>query len=448
MTHLKERWEGVSLSGDYTLEQWLSGDERAAFFQTSVGPGGRRAIVKLVPESAGGNGLLDLWERTRQLRHPNLIELMDCGCADQSGEVVYYAVSEAPEDTLTAALSRSPLDQMESREVLDSVIQAIRYLHAQGMAHGEIDSDHIFAVGDRVKLSTDALHEADTSSVCREDVRLLGELWQQSLMPASSKSAEIAAHAADRNPQTRWTLAEISAALEPLTPMAPPEPEPTPVLQPTPEPAAPEPLAAALPVSEQAAPLPPAPTREERPILPPPRHPREEEPPASRPVPKWIFAATGALLFLILALTWTRSADVHTAAPPAPVSLPPETPEPVAAPKVASPNAASPKAIAPKLPPPETPRPASPKPSQTSGKEIWRVIAFTYRTRDAAAKKVKQLNEHHPGINATVFSPTEKTGYYLVSLGGRMTYDQAVRLQRTARGKGLPRDLYVQNYSK
>jgi hypothetical protein len=79
---------------------------------------------------------------------------------------------------------------------------------------------------------------------------------------------------------------------------------------------------------------------------------------------------------------------------------------------------------------------------------MWRVIAFTYRTRVAAEKKVQQLNQYHPGLNATVFSPKDKSGYYLVSLGGRMTHEAAVRVQRSARGKGLPRDLYVQNYSQ
>ena len=79
---------------------------------------------------------------------------------------------------------------------------------------------------------------------------------------------------------------------------------------------------------------------------------------------------------------------------------------------------------------------------------MWRVIAFTYRTRAAAAKKVQQLNQYHPGLNAAVFSPKGNGGYYLVSLGGRMTKEEAVRLQHSARGKGLPRDLYVQNYAE
>jgi len=47
-----------------------------------------------------------------------------------------------------------------------------------------------------------------------------------------------------------------------------------------------------------------------------------------------------------------------------------------------------------------------------------------------------------------VFLPNDKGGYYLVSLGGRMTREEAERLQHSARGKGLPPDLYVQNYSR
>src|SRR6185436_349703 len=153
-------WEGVSISGEYKLEQWLGGDDSAAFFQTSLAPDGRRAVVKLVPEAAAdGAALLDLWHRTRQLRHPNLIELLDCGRADHRGENVLYAVFESPDDTLAAALSRSPLNQVESREVLDSALDALRYLHAEGLVLGALGPDRIVAVGEQIKLSTDALRE-------------------------------------------------------------------------------------------------------------------------------------------------------------------------------------------------------------------------------------------------------------------------------------------------
>src|SRR5580698_6856918 len=148
MTHLQEHWEGVSLCGNYTLEEWLGGDDSAAFFQSSLAPDGRRVVVKLVPEAvADGAGLLDLWHRTRQLRHPNLVELLDCGRADHDGEIVLYSVFESPDDTLASALSRAPLNPTEAREVLDSVINALRYLHAQGLMLAELDPSRIVAVG-------------------------------------------------------------------------------------------------------------------------------------------------------------------------------------------------------------------------------------------------------------------------------------------------------------
>jgi hypothetical protein len=412
MTHLQEHWEGVSLSGNYTLERWLTGDENAAFFQTSPGSDGRRAIVKLVREAvADGNGLLDLWQRTRQLRHPNLVELFEYGRADHGGEIVLYAVFEAPDDRLAAALSQSPLSPQESREVLDSVLGALRYLHAQGLVHGALDPDHIVGVGDRIKLSTDGLRDADSSSAYREDVRLLGELWQRELMSASPKSSQIAGRAADPNPQSRWTLAEISAALNPPVPKVP-------VPAAAPPPVAP---VRAAPVATPRVSVPPVVVPKEVPVT---------KRAATHPFPKWIFVGAAGVLLLVLGLNRRRPAEV--ASPVAAVSLPAEAPVPAPVPKVAEPKA---------------PVPTVPKPSPATGKEMWRVIAFTYRTRDAAARKVQQLNQDHPGLNAAVFSPKSR-GYYLVSLGGRMTHEEAVRVQHSARGKGLPRDLYVQNYAE
>jgi hypothetical protein len=423
MTHLREHWEGVSLSGDYTLERWLGGDDSAAYFQTSLAPEGRRAVVKLVPEAVlDGATPLGLWHRTRQLRHPNLIELLDCGRAGHRGEIVLYALFESPDDTLAAALSRSPLNRQESREVLDSVIEALRYLHAQGLALGALDPDHVVAVGDRIKLSTGALRAADTAFACREDIRLLGDLWRQALMPASAKSSEIAAHAADPDPQARWTLAEISAALDAPFPTDPP---------PAPSHTASSPISVPL-ISVSPVSAPPVAVRDDAPALPPSRRHTPERAMDYR-FPKWIFLAAAGILLLIVVLNRPRPAGTATPSRVAAVPLPAETSMPARAPKAAVPKAAV---------------PTLPKPSPATGKEMWRVIAFTYRSRDDAARKVQQLNQHYPALNATVFSPKDKGGYHLVSLGGRMTHEEAVRLQHSARGKGLPRDLYVQNYSE
>jgi hypothetical protein len=443
MTHLREHWEGASLTGNYTLEQWLGSDDHAAFFQTSSAPDGRPAVVKLVPEAlVEAAPPLDLWHRIRQLRHPNLVELLDFGRADHDGQIVFYAVFEAPDETLSSALSRSALSSQEAREVLDSALDALRYLHAQGLVLGALDPDHIVAIGDRIKLSTGALRYADTTSAYREDVRLLGDLWQRHLMAASPKSSQLAAHAADPNPNARWTLAEINAALGPPPPAAPPPPPPRVASLVAEPPVSEAPVSTPL-VSELPMSATPAPARNQVPAPPPYPRPASERAAPYR-FPKWVFVGAAGILLLGLGLLRPRPAGVATRPPVAPVVLPAETPTPVPPSKAAVPDSLAPDSGA----PPAIAAPAVPKPSAVAGREMWRVIAFTYRTREAAARKVQQLNQNHPGLNAGVFSPEGKRGYYLVSLGGRMTHEEAVRVQRSARGKGLPRDLYVQNYTQ
>jgi hypothetical protein len=392
MTDLQQHWEGATVAGTYTLSEGLGGDEASQFFRSTT-PDGARVVIKMV---TGRAAPLDLWHRTRQLRHPNLLELLDYGQTEIASEAVSYAVFEAPDDSLSGA---GPLNEAEAREVLEAAIDALRYLHAQGLVIGALDAEHVVAVGDRIKLSTDAVRDAETSAAYREDVLLLGELWRQSLMAASPRSEELATHASDPDPKTRWTLAEIHAALHP----------------------APPPLVEVVPavVEERVV---------ESPVVAEPVG-AEPTPPVFR-FPRWILVGTGVFLLILFAFNRSRHADVPppTAAPTVPVPAPVQQ----------APAPAAPKA---------TVAANVPKPVPADSNVIWRVIAFTYSSRESAEKKVQQLNQKYPGLRAAVFSPRSRRGYYLVSLGGRMTRDDAVRLQRTARGKGLPRDVYVQNYS-
>src|ERR1022692_1042210 len=141
MNQLRERWEGVALPGGYLLQQWLHGDDTGGFFETSLSSDGRRAIVKLAPESAGdGAAQLALWQRTRLLRHPNLRQVLDCGRAELGGETAVWAVFEYADDTLAAALGRSPLSETEAREVLDAAVAALRYLDRKSTC---LNSSHL-----------------------------------------------------------------------------------------------------------------------------------------------------------------------------------------------------------------------------------------------------------------------------------------------------------------
>jgi hypothetical protein len=260
MGQLRERWEGASLPGDYLLQKWLSGDEAAGFFETSVAPDGRRAVVTLVPASAADSAVqLALWRRTRSLRHPNLLQLLDCGRAELSGEIALYAVFEYADDTLARALTQAPLSEAEAREVLDAVLPALGYLQAHGLILAALDPDHVLGVGDAIKLSTDQLRDASPDTPYTAQLRAF---WTRISPFTPARSAEI--------------LAQALGAVSPSGPAA---------------------RAESAPVAEATA--------------------RPAKPATPRSFPKWPVLGAAAVVLLILGLNLRPAAE--TPAPPAPV---------------------------------------------------------------------------------------------------------------------------------
>jgi eukaryotic-like serine/threonine-protein kinase len=406
MTDSREHLEGISLGGQYVLQRWLGGDETAALFLTSFGPDGRRAVLKLIPEGlVGADQQLALWRRTVLLRHPNLLDMLDCGRADVGSHGFLYAVLEYPEDRVSLALEQGPLSEPEAQEVLTSALEALRYLHGQGLAYGPLDADRVVAVGECIKLSSDSLLESDDESARGEDVRALGKLLYllvtgRHLEDGATKLSGVGEplrtvirHALVEDPRGRWTVEEVSAALQ--RPVAPAPPESTPA----------------------AASEPPAPG------------------PAA-PFPKWIFGGVAALLLIIVAMNMGRKSGAGTE---------PEPRRP--APGLPAAGSAPTQPPSPKKTPATTTTNAGPAMTK-AGRAIWRVIAYTYASRTAAENKARVVNQKWPDLHATVFAPKQRKGFYLVSLGGRMTHEDALGLQKRARGQGLPRDTFVQNYSE
>ena len=393
MSQLRDRWEGASLPGDYLLQRWLSGDEAAAFFETSLPPDGRRAVVKLVPEAAvDGDAQLALWHRTRSLRHPNLLQLLDCGRAELADEVVVYAVFEYADDTLASALAHAPLSAAEAREVLAAAVAALSYLQAQSLALPALDPDHVLAVGDAIKLSTERLRVASPDTPYTAELRALSDLispstpaWSADILPQASR--------ADLRTSPPPAQPEIAPVADVTLPPSPPAPMPS----------------------------------------------------ARRPFPKWPLLAAAAVVLLVLALNRRPASETPSQPASVPEAPAPPTPAPVASAPVAPPPAEpkpTPAGEAVSTPPSEPP-PSDPAPPATA---MWRVIAFTYKAYDDAAMMADQINQRHPDFQAAVFSPPDKQGFFLVSLGGRMTREDAVGLQDRVRAESLSRDVYIKKF--
>jgi hypothetical protein len=80
-------------------------------------------------------------------------------------------------------------------------------------------------------------------------------------------------------------------------------------------------------------------------------------------------------------------------------------------------------------------------------KTLWRVVAYTYNHEDQARQKAESIRGQHASLQPEVFSPSGRAPF-LVTVGGAMSHDQAESFLRKARGEGLPRDIYTQNYSR
>ncbi|HSU32206.1 MAG TPA: protein kinase [Bryobacteraceae bacterium] len=91
----------------------------------------------------------------------------------------------------------------------------------------------------------------------------------------------------------------------------------------------------------------------------------------------------------------------------------------------------------------------TPKSSPAGRGQIWRVILYTYNREADAEKRAAMINRNHPDFHAEVFAPKgEGKPPFLVAIGGAMDRDHALQVHREALRSGLPRDAYLQNYSR
>ena len=170
---------------------------------------------------------------------------------------------ECAEENLAQILPGRPLTPAEARAMLESVLDALAYIHGKGFVHGHIKPANIMASGDQLKVSSDGLrreggspdgfgHQAPydppeyASGILpmSQSMSPAGDVWslgmtlvetltqslpvarisehQDPLLPQTLPEPflEIARHCLLRDPQSRWTVAQIAARLEGRAPMS------------------------------------------------------------------------------------------------------------------------------------------------------------------------------------------------------------------------------------
>jgi TonB family protein len=264
MSHASKQREGQLVDGKFLLLRYLGGSEHSDVFLTEIHEGERRlkAAIKLVP-ALGENEELQLsrWRLAAGLSDPHLIPLFDMGRCELGGRPLLYVVMECAEENLAQILPDRALTPAEAREMLDSVLDVLTYLHGKGLVHGHIKPTNIMANGDLLKLSSDGLcragellgrpgrpdaydspENAPEAIASPQTMSPAGDVWslgmtlietmtqnlpvartaeqQELLLPHTLPEPflDIARHCLQRRPQDRWTVAQIEARLQNRTP--------------------------------------------------------------------------------------------------------------------------------------------------------------------------------------------------------------------------------------
>lgn len=156
----QELWQGQTIDGKFALLESLGGSAHSAVFRTQLpGSSNQPAAIKLIrADREDAAQQIARWRGLVTLSHPNLLQLFQAGHCQMSGAPWLYVVMEYAEENLEQVLPVRPLSMAEVEELLPPAIDALAYLHAQGLVHARIKPSNICAIKNQVKLSTDSVH--------------------------------------------------------------------------------------------------------------------------------------------------------------------------------------------------------------------------------------------------------------------------------------------------
>ena len=150
-----KQWEGELADGQFPLNQLLGTGEKSAVFLTGDASG--EVAIKLVPVRAGAAAdLLEQWSAAARLKHPHLLPILKTGVWDRHGNLLAYMITERAEENLAAVLDERALSPEEVGEMLPPIADALAFVHGQGWALRSLKASNVVAVGDSLKIATDA----------------------------------------------------------------------------------------------------------------------------------------------------------------------------------------------------------------------------------------------------------------------------------------------------
>jgi eukaryotic-like serine/threonine-protein kinase len=252
MTVAATQWVGQLVDGKYRLGELIGGTDHSAVFVTeSRQPEVRKAAIKLISADAiEAKGQLGRWRQAASLSHPNLLRIFDMGHCELENTPMLYLVMECADENLASVIAKRPIAAEEARDIVGPLVDALGYIHGKGFVHGHIKPANIMALDEHLKISSDGLCRIgdskgslgkpspyDSPEAAGGRISPAGDVWSLGMtlsealtqrlpvwertnqgdpappatMPA--EFLEIARHCLRRDPQLRWSIADIAARM-------------------------------------------------------------------------------------------------------------------------------------------------------------------------------------------------------------------------------------------
>ena len=162
MSEIWRDWEGQVADHKYQLRQFLgSTDHSVVFLAEYRDPEPRKAAIKfLAGDTPNSEQQLSAWKIAAELKHPGLLPLYGCGRCKIADTDLLYVAMEYADENLGQVLPQRALTQEEAREVLNTVVEVLVFLHEKGLTQGHIKPSNVLAAGDRLKVSSDTIQGA------------------------------------------------------------------------------------------------------------------------------------------------------------------------------------------------------------------------------------------------------------------------------------------------
>lgn len=252
MTVTATQWIGQVLEEKYRLDELIGTTDHSAVFLTEAQqPETRKAAIKLISADAGeAKGQLARWRQAATLSHPNLLKIFDMGRCELENTSMLYVVMECADENLGSVIAKRSIATEEARDIVGPLVEALGFIHGKGFVHGHIKPANIMALDEQLKISSDGLCRIgdckgslgkpspyDSPEAAGGRISPAGDVWSLGMTlcealtqrlpiwertnqgdpaPPSTMPAEfleIARHCLRRDPQLRWSIADIAARL-------------------------------------------------------------------------------------------------------------------------------------------------------------------------------------------------------------------------------------------